>query len=134
MFGSTARCAWMLAAVATAGCGFKANVDPGRELAALSTPVARVARLEREVVLEPQAPGARAERPSSSSTTPGRRVRTAAPRWTRTAASRPRARSHPPDIMLVMDRSLSMTNDVNDKTCTGATGNNGNCGANSSGS
>ena len=37
----------------------------------------------------------------------------------------------PPDIMLVMDRSLSMTNDVNDKTCTGATGNNGNCGANS---
>jgi hypothetical protein len=37
----------------------------------------------------------------------------------------------PPDIMLVMDRSLSMTNDINDKTCTGAMGNNGNCGANS---
>ena len=33
--------------------------------------------------------------------------------------------------MLVMDRSLSMTNDVDDKQCTGATGNNGNCGANS---
>ena len=41
------------------------------------------------------------------------------------------AKMIPPDIMLVMDRSLSMTNDVNDKQCTGATGNNGNCGANS---
>lgn len=30
MFGSTARCAWMLATVATAGCGFKqSNVQPG---------------------------------------------------------------------------------------------------------
>jgi hypothetical protein len=37
----------------------------------------------------------------------------------------------PPDIMLVMDRSLSMTNDVDDKTCAGAMGNNGNCGPNS---
>jgi hypothetical protein len=41
------------------------------------------------------------------------------------------AKMIPPDIMLVMDRSLSMTNDINDKTCTGAMGNNGNCGANS---
>jgi hypothetical protein len=41
------------------------------------------------------------------------------------------AKMIPPDIMLVMDRSLSMTNDVNDKTCAGSTGNNGNCGANS---
>jgi hypothetical protein len=41
------------------------------------------------------------------------------------------AKMIPPDIMLVMDRSLSMTNDVNDQQCPGATGNNGNCGANS---
>ena len=41
------------------------------------------------------------------------------------------AKMIPPDIMLVMDRSLSMTNDVDDKQCAGATGNNGNCGANS---
>ena len=37
----------------------------------------------------------------------------------------------PPNIMLVMDRSLSMTNDIADKQCTGATGNLGNCGPNS---
>jgi hypothetical protein len=37
----------------------------------------------------------------------------------------------PPDMMLVMDRSLSMTNDINDKQCAGGTGTNGNCGANS---
>ena len=37
----------------------------------------------------------------------------------------------PPDIMLVMDRSLSMTNDISDRQCTGAMGYNGNCGANS---
>jgi hypothetical protein len=41
------------------------------------------------------------------------------------------AKMIPPDIMIVMDRSLSMTNDVNDQPCTGGTGNNGNCGANS---
>jgi hypothetical protein len=41
------------------------------------------------------------------------------------------AKMIPPDIMLVMDRSLSMTNDVNDMPCTGGTGMNGNCGANS---
>ncbi len=41
------------------------------------------------------------------------------------------AKMIPPDIMLVMDRSLSMTNDVADKQCAGGTGTNGNCGANS---
>jgi hypothetical protein len=41
------------------------------------------------------------------------------------------AKMLPPDIMLVMDRSLSMTNDVSDKQCAGGTGTNGNCGANS---
>jgi hypothetical protein len=41
------------------------------------------------------------------------------------------AKMIPPDIMIVMDRSLSMTNDVNDRPCTGGTGTNGNCGANS---
>ena len=41
------------------------------------------------------------------------------------------AKAIPPDIMLVMDRSLSMTNDVSDKQCAGGTGTNGNCGANS---
>jgi hypothetical protein len=41
------------------------------------------------------------------------------------------AKMIPPDIMLVMDRSLSMTNDVNDRPCAGAMGTNGNCGANS---
>jgi hypothetical protein len=41
------------------------------------------------------------------------------------------AKMIPPDIMLVMDRSLSMTNDVDDKPCAGGSGTNGNCGANS---
>ena len=41
------------------------------------------------------------------------------------------AKMIPPDIMLVMDRSLSMTNDVDDKQCAGGSGTNGNCGANS---
>ena len=41
------------------------------------------------------------------------------------------AKAIPPDIMLVMDRSLSMTNDVNDQQCAGGTGTNGNCGPNS---
>jgi hypothetical protein len=38
----------------------------------------------------------------------------------------------PPDILIVQDRSLSMTDDSNDRPCTGGTANgNGNCGANS---
>jgi len=37
----------------------------------------------------------------------------------------------PPDILIVQDRSLSMTNDKDDKQCSGASGNNGNCGAQS---
>ena len=37
----------------------------------------------------------------------------------------------PPDIMIVQDRSLSMTNDKDDKQCAGAKGNDGNCGAQS---
>jgi hypothetical protein len=41
------------------------------------------------------------------------------------------AKMIPPDIMLVMDRSLSMTNDVDDKPCAGGSGLNGNCGASS---
>ncbi|HEY4185848.1 MAG TPA: vWA domain-containing protein [Polyangia bacterium] len=41
------------------------------------------------------------------------------------------AKMLPADILLVQDRSLSMTNDQNDKPCTGGTGLNGNCGANS---
>jgi len=41
------------------------------------------------------------------------------------------AKMIPPDIMLVMDRSLSMTNDVNDRPCAGGSGTNGNCGASS---
>ena len=41
------------------------------------------------------------------------------------------AKMIPPDIMLVMDRSLSMTNDVDDQPCAGGTGMNGNCGASS---
>lgn len=36
-----------------------------------------------------------------------------------------------PDIMLVMDRSLSMTNDINDQMCAGGSPMNGNCGASS---
>lgn len=35
----------------------------------------------------------------------------------------------PPDILIVQDRSLSMTNDKDDNQCKGASGNNGNCGA-----
>jgi hypothetical protein len=41
------------------------------------------------------------------------------------------AKMLPPDIMLVMDRSLSMTDDINDRTCDGGTGTNGNCGSSS---
>jgi len=38
----------------------------------------------------------------------------------------------PPDILLVQDRSLSMTDDANDRPCAGGSANgNGNCGANS---
>ena len=37
----------------------------------------------------------------------------------------------PPDILIVQDRSLSMTNDKDDKQCSGASGNNGNCGTQS---
>ncbi len=38
----------------------------------------------------------------------------------------------PPDILIVQDRSLSMTDDVNDRACAGGSMNgNGNCGANS---
>jgi len=37
----------------------------------------------------------------------------------------------PPDILIVQDRSLSMTNDKDDKQCSGAKGNDGNCGAQS---
>jgi hypothetical protein len=39
------------------------------------------------------------------------------------------AKMLPPDLMLVMDRSLSMTNDIDDKQCAGGNGMNGNCGA-----
>lgn len=37
----------------------------------------------------------------------------------------------PADILIVQDRSLSMTNDKDDRACTGGTGYNGNCGNNS---
>lgn len=37
----------------------------------------------------------------------------------------------PPDILIVQDKSLSMTNDKDDKQCKGASGNDGNCGADS---
>jgi hypothetical protein len=39
------------------------------------------------------------------------------------------AKMVPPDILIVQDRSLSMTNNVSDKPCDGGTGMNGNCGS-----
>jgi hypothetical protein len=39
------------------------------------------------------------------------------------------AKMVPPDILIVQDRSLSMTNDKDDKQCAGGSGLNGNCGA-----
>jgi hypothetical protein len=39
------------------------------------------------------------------------------------------AKMVPPDILIVQDRSLSMTNDKDDKPCAGGNGLNGNCGA-----
>ena len=129
MFGSTARCAWMLAAVAAAGCGFKqSNVQPGGSGGAVDA-------------------GSQGGAGGGGGTTAGGGKGGTMPIIIVTAGSTgtdggatldsncglktQSAKMIPPDIMLVMDRSLSMTNDVDDKQCAGATGNNGNCGATS---
>ena len=131
MFGSTARCVWILAAVATAGCGFKqSNVQPGGSggggtgggLGGIGGGAGTTGLGGRGgmpiVIVTGGLTGA--DGGSASGTLDSNcGVKTQS------------AKMIPPDIMLVMDRSLSMTNDVNDKQCAGATGNNGNCGANS---
>ena len=131
MFGSTARCVWILAAVATAGCGFKqSNVQPGGSGGggagggkggigggAGTTGIGGRGGMPIIIVT---GGSTGADGGSASGTLDSNcGVKTQS------------AKMIPPDIMLVMDRSLSMTNDVNDKQCAGATGNNGNCGANS---
>jgi len=131
MFGSTTRCAWILAAAATAGCGFKANVEPSGSGGGVDA-------------------GSQAGNGGHAGTAGGGGKGGTMPVIIVVAGSTgtdggsatgtldsncgvktQSAKMIPPDIMLVMDRSLSMTNDVNDKQCTGSTGNNGNCGPNS---
>jgi len=131
MFGSTARCVWILAAVATAGCGFKqSNVQPGGSggggagggqggIGGAAGTTSLGGRGGMPIIIV-TAGSTGADGGSASGTLDSNcGVKTQS------------AKMIPPDIMLVMDRSLSMTNDVNDKQCAGATGNNGNCGANS---
>jgi hypothetical protein len=131
MFGSIARCAWMLAAVGTAGCGFKANVEPsGSGGAADASSQAGTSGGGGTT----GGGGKGGTMPviiitaGSTGTDGGRATGTLDSNCGLKTQS---AKMIPPDIMLVMDRSLSMTNDVNDRQCTGATGNNGNCGPNS---
>jgi hypothetical protein len=131
MFGSTARCAWIVAAVATAGCGFKANVEPS---GSGGTVDASTQAGSGGVAGTAGGGGKGGTTPviivvaGSTGTDGGSATGTLDSNCGLKTQS---AKMIPPDIMLVMDRSLSMTNDVNDKQCTGATGNNGNCGPSS---
>src|SRR4051794_12870332 len=131
MFGSTARCGWILAAVATAGCGFKANVEPS---GSGGTVDAGSQAGTGGVAGTAGGGGKGGTTPviivvaGSTGTDGGHATGTLD---SNCGVKTQSAKMILPDIMLVMDRSLSMTNDVNDKQCTGATGNNGNCGPNS---
>lgn len=131
MFGSTARAAWIVGAVVMAGCGFKsaggttgiAGSGGGSQAgagglggAAGTTGNAGKGGSTPVIIVT-----------GGSTGTDGGVVSLDANCGTKTQS----AKMIPPDIMLVMDRSLSMTNDVDDKQCPGATGNLGNCGANS---
>jgi hypothetical protein len=133
MFRSTARLGAMGAVVVMAGCGFSAGTQPsvgvdagshagtggggaagggagGRGGGGGSGPLI--------IIVTPDA---------GNDTTDGSTISLDSNCGTKTQT----AKMIPPNIMLVMDRSLSMTNDVKDMQCPGATGNNGNCGANS---
>jgi len=131
MFGSTARFSCLVVTVVTTGCAFKAASDqPVGGLDAGSPGAGGTAAGGRGgtsggggsggtmpiIVTNPD--GAVGEMPS---------VSLDANCGTKTQS----AKMLPPDIMLVMDRSLSMTNDINDQPCTGGNGMNGNCGASS---
>ena len=134
MFRSTARCLGMVAAVVRQAAGFSAGVQPG----SASTPGARVVPAEgrnREGAAGGGGAAVAEWRPSSSSagtlTSTGGGGNVTGSLDANCGIKTQSAKMIPPDIMLVMDRSLSMTNDVNDKPCAGGTGTNGNCGANS---
>ena len=129
MFGSTARCACLVGAVVIGGCGFKAPAQAGPRLDAGSqagtgggagTTGAGGRGGTGPVIITAG---------GSTGTDGGGNVTGSldANCGTRTQT----AKMIPPDIMLVMDRSLSMTNDVNDQPCAGGSGMNGNCGASS---
>jgi hypothetical protein len=135
MLGSTARFSCLVVTVVTAGCGFKAASDrPGAGGRAGSpagaggtaggggspagaggagggggtTPV---------IVTNPDAATGDGNTSVSLDANCGTKTQS--------------AKMLPPDIMLVMDRSLSMTNDINDQQCAGGNGMHGNCGASS---
>ena len=132
MFGSTARRVCMVGVVVIAGCGFKAAVPIGGTGGGVD------AGSQGGAGARPDASGGSGGSGGVAGTTPiiiitggsngndgGVTLDSACGTKTQSA------KMIPPDIMIVMDRSLSMTNDVDDKPCTGGTGNNGNCGANS---
>jgi hypothetical protein len=136
MFRSTARFSGMFAAVVLAGCaGFHAKVQPGDRDAsgqAGAGGTGGAAGMGGAAGRGGTTGGAgRGGGPviniGGSTGTDGGNVTLDSNCGTKTQS----AKMIPPDIMLVMDRSLSMTNDVNDMPCGGGTGSNGNCGAKS---
>ena len=131
MLWSTARFWAMGAAVVMAGCGFGAKVQPSAVVDAGS-------QAGTGGVAGTGGSGGSGGAGGRGGTGPVIIIQTDAGGGTATGSldancgiKTQSAKMIPPDIMLVMDRSLSMTNDVNDRPCTGGTGMNGNCGASS---
>jgi hypothetical protein len=135
---STMRFLGFGAAVLTAGCAYKGTVQPDRRDASGHAGSGGIggaggagggggARLDGGGPIAGRDGGPIIIITGGSTGTDGGHVTLDANCGTKTQS----AKMIPPDMMLVMDRSLSMTNDINDRQCAGATGNNGNCGANS---
>jgi hypothetical protein len=133
MFGSTARFSWMVATAVAVGCGFKAGVQPGAGVdAGSSAGIGGTAGTGGGGTGGGGTGGGGGGRGGTgpilifdAGSTEGGSVTLDANCGTKTQS----AKAIPPDIMLVMDRSLSMTNDVDDRPCAGGTGMNGTCGA-----
>lgn len=137
MFASIARFSVLVAGVAMAGCGFKAGVQPISGVDAGGT--AGAGGAGGGTAGHGGHDGGQAgttggggwslgtDGPTIITSDAGGGVTPDANCGSKTQS----AKMIPPDIMLVMDRSLSMTNDVTDKQCAGGNGMNGNCGASS---
>jgi len=121
MSGSAARFSCLVAFVATVGCGFKAaNSEPmsvtgggghaGAGGGAGTTGGAGRGGGPVIIVNDAGSPGTGGGGNVTGTLDANCGVKTQS------------AKAIPPDIMLVMDRSLSMTNDVNDQQCAGGTG------------